>query len=77
MINKKELEKIATKNGYKTVELLTTWKNNIVYAMCTDDDVDLIIGRPEFIIVEDDNKPRLATDKEVWEILDALNDEDE
>lgn len=76
MINKKELEKIAIENGYKTVELLTTWKNNIVYAMCTDDDVDLIIGRPEFIIVEDD-KPRLATDKEVWEILDALNDEDE
>lgn len=76
MINKKELEKIAIENGYKTVELLTTWKNNVVYAMCTDDDVDLIIGRPEFIIVEDD-KPRLATDKEVWEILDALNDEDE
>lgn len=76
MINKKELEKIAIENGYKTVELLTTWKNNVVYAMCTDDDVDLIIGRPEFIIVEDD-KPRLATDKEVWEILDSLNDEDE
>lgn len=76
MINKKELEKMAIENGYKTVELLTTWKNNVVYAMCTDDDVDLIIGRPEFIIVEDD-KPRLATDKEVWEILDALNDEDE
>lgn len=76
MINKKELEKMAIENGYKTVELLITWKNNVVYAMCTDDDVDLIIGRPEFIIVEDDN-PRLATDREVWEILDVLNDEDE
>lgn len=74
MITKEELVEIAKQKGYETVEQLPDWKHYKVYALCSKEP-DLIIGRPEFLLVAE-NKIRFATDKEVWEILGDLNEEE-
>ena len=75
-MNHTDVKKFVRKFGYDDAVYRGEWKDFDVYEPISEDEEAADVGKPEFVLVSDDTI-RMATDSEIFKIIDSLPDDEE